>query len=65
MAARELAADLGIGAHGERIEIDLTGSAENLAGLPPGAAELLGAAPQPDARGRRARSPIAASRSSA
>ena len=27
-----LAADLGIGAHGERIEVDLTGSADSLAG---------------------------------
>ena len=46
----ELAADLGIGEGARRIEVDLTGGAQDLAGLPPGAAELLG--PTPGLSGR-------------
>jgi translocation and assembly module TamB len=41
-----LAADLGIGAGGRRIEVDLTGAARDLAGLPPGVAEALGPEPR-------------------
>ncbi len=42
----QLAADLGIGEGARRIEVKLTGSAQDLAGLPPGAAELLGPEPR-------------------
>ncbi len=41
-----LAADLKIGEGAHRIEASLTGDLGDLAGLPPGAAELLGPAPQ-------------------
>ncbi len=41
-----LAADLGIGAGAQRIEINLTGAVQDLAGLPAGAAELLGPEPR-------------------
>ena len=41
-----LAADLDIGAGGRRIGVDLSGDLQDLAGLPPGAAELLGPAPR-------------------
>ncbi|HEX5795895.1 MAG TPA: hypothetical protein VFY19_08640, partial [Geminicoccaceae bacterium] len=41
-----LNADLRLAAGAEEIEIDLSGRAEDLAGLPPGAAELLGPAPR-------------------
>ena len=41
-----LTADLGIGERARRIEINLTGDLQDLAGLPPGAAELLGPAPR-------------------
>ncbi len=45
-----LAADLTIGAGAHRIEANLTGDLQDLAGLPPGAAELLGPAPRLVAR---------------
>ncbi len=42
----QLAADLGIGEGARRIEVSLTGGARDLAGLPPGAAEVLGPEPR-------------------
>ena len=48
--AATLAADLRIAEGAEEIGVDLEGHAQDLAGLPPGAAELLGAAPQLAAR---------------
>jgi translocation and assembly module TamB len=48
--AGTLTADLRIGAGADEIGVDLEGQAQDLAGLPPGAAELLGAAPQLAAR---------------
>jgi translocation and assembly module TamB len=41
-----LAADLGIGEGARRIEVDLTGGVQDLTGLPPAIAELLGSAPR-------------------
>jgi translocation and assembly module TamB len=41
-----LAADLDIGAGARRIAIDLTGRVQDLAGVPPGAAELIGSDPK-------------------
>ena len=41
-----LSADLRLAPGAEQIEIDLSGRAQDLAGLPPGAAELLGPAPR-------------------